>query len=225
MQKRSPIVATFAVALFLIGTPVALVQRLTDGLLPTQAYDIVLGVAVVAWIFIGKAIIERDNPLGSLIENRLSPSWQANNLVEQSVLGVGYVSKKAANAGPSLHRLQSAADDIELLMPPVVDEPQPGRVRFENDEGSRPRLQPTLRRDEKLAPPILATEEYVVGRGDTLWSIAEYRLGDGRRWKDIEEINIGRQVGPDVEFVEGNDLRIGWIMIVPMVQSEPEIAS
>lgn len=225
MQNRSPIVATLAVLFFVVATPIALVRRLTDGLLPTQAYDIVLGLAVLAWIFIGKAILERDNPLGSLIENRLSPSWQANSLVEQSMLGVGYISKKTVGAEPSLHRLQSASSDIELLMPPVVDEPQTGRVRFDDDESGRPRLQPTLRRDEKVAPPILATEEYVVRRGDTFWSIAEYRLGDGRRWKDIEEINIGRQVAPDVEFAEGNGLRIGWNMLVPLVESTPETAS
>jgi nucleoid-associated protein YgaU len=31
-----------------------------------------------------------------------------------------------------------------------------------------------------------------VGRFDTLWTIAETRLGDARRWKEIRDLNIGR---------------------------------
>lgn len=34
-----------------------------------------------------------------------------------------------------------------------------------------------------------STSTYTVGRGDTLWSIAASKLGDGARWREIAELN------------------------------------
>ncbi|MEU0809507.1 LysM peptidoglycan-binding domain-containing protein [Streptomyces sp. NPDC005970] len=38
---------------------------------------------------------------------------------------------------------------------------------------------------ERLKP----ARTYTVGRGDTLWSIAVSKLGDGARWREIAELN------------------------------------
>ena len=223
-MKRSPLLATTMVIAFLVGVPVALIRRLNDGLLPTQAYDIVLGVGVVAWILISKAILERDTPMSTLVENRLSPSWQAHHLVEQSAFGVGFVPRKRRAeliADARLFQLGSPYTPIDALLPPAVptpvQEPTPGRDRPRLDGVGRPRLQPTIHRPESTAPPILATEEYVLGRGDTLWSIAELRLGDGREWTTIEQINIGREVADGVIYDGGDAVRIGWSILVPMM--------
>lgn len=37
--------------------------------------------------------------------------------------------------------------------------------------------------------PGSSTTTYTVGRGDTLWSIAASKLGDGARWREIAKLN------------------------------------
>lgn len=218
-MTRSPIAATVIVVVVAIGVPIALVGRLTDGLLPSQAYDVVLAVAVIAWIFIARAVLDRNTPMSALIENRLSPSRQADNLVEQSLLGVGF-TRRGAVVEPSarIHTLQSPTEPIDALLPPNLHVSPSGRIHGETGEGGHARLQPTLRRNDPADPPFLATEEHVVQRGDTFWSIAEDRLGDGRHWKAIEAVNLDREVAPGVGLRAGNTLRIGWSVLVPRVE-------
>jgi nucleoid-associated protein YgaU len=47
---------------------------------------------------------------------------------------------------------------------------------------------------------------YVIQQGDTLWKIASQELGDGKRWKEITELNPG---------LEPNSLRVGQEIIIP----------
>lgn len=219
-MKRSPILSTLIVLLFLIAVPVFVIRRLADGLLPTQAYDIVLLVAVCTSILIAKAVLDRNDRIDRLIENRLSPRWQAASLVEQSVFGVGLTPRTSPQepaTDPRLFQLTAPGASIDALLPPPVFEPQTGRVRPDSDESSRPRLQPTLRQHDRADPPIIATEEYEIARSDTFWSIAEERLGDGRRWNDVEALNIGREVAPGVFLRKGDAPRIGWTLLVPVV--------
>jgi len=223
--NRSPIVATVLVVAFGVGVPVALILRLAEGILPTQPYDIVLGVAVLAWIFIARAILDRDTPMSTLVENRLSPSRQAHSLVEQSLFGVGFTGRSSdVEPSPRIHRLQSPLDPIESLLPPPSPGPRSGRIRGGLGEERHARLHPTLHRDDAADPPFPATEDYIVQRGDTFWSIAEQRLGDGRHWKAIERVNLGRQVAPGIELRPGNTLCIGWSVLVPRAEESAPVA-
>ena len=54
---------------------------------------------------------------------------------------------------------------------------------------------------ERLAPTIT----YTVRAGDTLWSIAASKLGDGNRWRDIAALNS--LADPD-EIVPGQILKL-----------------
>ena len=57
---------------------------------------------------------------------------------------------------------------------------------------------------------------YRVMRHDTLWSIAETTLGDGRRWKEIRALNEGRTMADGHRFTEATDrLNPGWDLILP----------
>ncbi len=63
---------------------------------------------------------------------------------------------------------------------------------------------------------------YQVMRHDTLWSIAETTLGDGRRWKEIRALNEGRTMPDGHSFTETtNDLTPGWLLVLPNDASTP----
>jgi nucleoid-associated protein YgaU len=55
-------------------------------------------------------------------------------------------------------------------------------------------------------PPSLTSNTYTVQKGDTLWSIAQKHLGDGKRWREIVELNPG---------LEPSKLKVGQVIILP----------
>ena len=71
---------------------------------------------------------------------------------------------------------------------------------------------------EEAAQPSAAASDptYRVQRHDTLWSIAEDTLGNGRRWNDIRALNAGRTMNDGYQFTEVTDrLTPGWHLILP----------
>lgn len=51
---------------------------------------------------------------------------------------------------------------------------------------------------------------------DTLWGIAETALDDGLRWREIHQLNVGRQQPDGGALRAGDDLiRPGWILTLP----------
>ena len=67
-------------------------------------------------------------------------------------------------------------------------------------------------------PSSVATKmvDYFVQRHDSFWSIAEIQLGDGLRWQEIRELNLGRHQ-PDGTTVDAttNAVRAGWTLVLP----------
>lgn len=57
-----------------------------------------------------------------------------------------------------------------------------------------------------VAPVAPAANTYTVQKGDTLWSIAQRFLGDGKRWREIVEVNPG---------LEPSKLKIGQVIMLP----------
>ena len=75
-------------------------------------------------------------------------------------------------------------------------------------------------------PPVeTAGPTYEVRRHDSLWVIAERTLGDGFRWREIRDLNVGRTM-PDGDVISGatEDIRPGWLLVLPVgstVESRP----
>jgi nucleoid-associated protein YgaU/DNA-binding SARP family transcriptional activator len=64
--------------------------------------------------------------------------------------------------------------------------------------------------------PNVSAPTFRVGRHDTLWSIAEATLGDGRRWNEIRTVNTGRTMTDGRLFTDTTEtLRQGWILVLP----------
>ena len=61
-----------------------------------------------------------------------------------------------------------------------------------------------------------ATATWEVQRRDSLWTIAERTLGDGRRWRQIRDLNVDRRQ-PDGGFLRADDPMIqpGWVLELP----------
>jgi nucleoid-associated protein YgaU len=57
---------------------------------------------------------------------------------------------------------------------------------------------------------------YRVGRFDTFWQVADSTLGDGRRWAEIRDLNIGRTMPDGHRITQTTDrLTPGWLLILP----------
>jgi nucleoid-associated protein YgaU len=74
------------------------------------------------------------------------------------------------------------------------------------------------------APP--AAGEYIVRHGDTYWGLAQQHLGDGTRWREIRDANIGRTVAPgQVITAQTDDLYPGWRLLLPTTSTPPRPAT
>ena len=51
--------------------------------------------------------------------------------------------------------------------------------------------------------------------GDTLWHIADDHLGDGAEWTVLAALNLGRDMGGGMRFVDPDQLRAGWHLRLP----------
>lgn len=57
--------------------------------------------------------------------------------------------------------------------------------------------------------------EHVVAPRDTLWRIAEVRLGDPLRWREIYDLNLGRTQPDGGHLAEDTMLQPGWVLVLP----------
>ena len=66
----------------------------------------------------------------------------------------------------------------------------------------------------------LAEPTHVVEHGETWWSLAEDHLGDGMRWQEIRDANVGR-VNPDGSTItaETEFVQVGWNLAIPGAES------
>jgi DNA-binding SARP family transcriptional activator/nucleoid-associated protein YgaU len=57
---------------------------------------------------------------------------------------------------------------------------------------------------------------YVVQRGDSYWGLAQHHLGDGARWREIRDANVGRTVASGhLIGARDDDLQPGWVIWLP----------
>lgn len=73
-----------------------------------------------------------------------------------------------------------------------------------------------LRAAEAAPAATQAAPLYEVQRGDTLWELAERTLGDGYRWTEIRDLNVGRPQPDGGALALGSELiRRGWQLALP----------
>lgn len=144
----------------------------------------------------------------------------AANLVASATLLFTGVIRPTAAAAQELPDLPCAVAD-------TVHRPNDGMG------GGRGVTQPQLLAEiptRRALAPQKPTETdrplWLVRPRDTLWHIAEQALGDGLRWREIQQLNLGRRQ-PDGDALQPGDdhIRPGWVLVLPIGASIPEAAS
>ena len=77
---------------------------------------------------------------------------------------------------------------------------------------------PLLVRSSDLTPtaPTAEPPTVTVQRHDSYWAIAERTLGDGLRWREILDLNVGRTLPDGTTIIAGDDtLHSGWVLLLP----------
>ncbi|MBS3941999.1 MAG: LysM peptidoglycan-binding domain-containing protein [Actinobacteria bacterium] len=115
-------------------------------------------------------------------------------------LATGPSSALVAGDGPT-HAGRPVESHSTLVAAPAADEASDGEVsRWRADS-------PT----------------WTVAPRDTLWGIAETVLGNGLRWREIHDLNVGRRQPDSGALRAGDDLiRPGWILHLPPDAVQPQ---
>ncbi|MBN1174647.1 MAG: LysM peptidoglycan-binding domain-containing protein, partial [Micromonosporaceae bacterium] len=66
---------------------------------------------------------------------------------------------------------------------------------------------------------------YRVLKGDNLWDIAEAKLGDPYRWREIYLLNRGHLQPNGYALTDPDEIDIGWVLMLPATQQAPEAPS
>ncbi|HEX5145335.1 MAG TPA: hypothetical protein VFW21_15835, partial [Mycobacterium sp.] len=78
---------------------------------------------------------------------------------------------------------------------------------------------------DPVAPNVLQPDDgggtHVVRRGDTLWRIAAVELGDGRRWREIFDLNRGRRQPDGRRLTNPRLILPGWRLLIPARHPTP----
>lgn len=81
-------------------------------------------------------------------------------------------------------------------------------------------IEPAAPRSVTTASAAAERSHTVAGR-ESLWSIAEERLGTARRWRDIADLNYGRPQTDGSALREDHWLQPGWVLLLPEGATSP----
>jgi nucleoid-associated protein YgaU/DNA-binding SARP family transcriptional activator len=245
MPRRWPTVlrgllAALALAALVVGVPLLLVrevgwplpttipswsevsQSITTGAI--EDATIIKALAVLVWLawanFAAGVLVEAIAIARDGVARRvagLGPAQQlAANLLATISVAVTLLTRPttpAFAAAPADLRVvvQDAAPERSLAASEVPGY-QPGPLAATPGTG----IASGLAGEPESSAAAISTSRYEVQRGDTLWDLADRLLGDGMRWREIRDLNVGRQQ-PDGTTINADteDLRPGWTLRVP----------
>lgn len=217
--------ATVLLLLFLLGAPIALIA-----LAPIYVPETVPTLAEV-----GHALTSPDD--GTLLFAVLAligwVAWAAFAVSVTAEILAG-LRRVATPSIPLLGSAQWAASRLVasaavlLALTSTVTSPTPAAAatvtatRAVND---RPTLDtPTPAPRHAAEPEPTAAEQpnrgaelptVIVQRGDTLWDIAERHLGDGARFTEIQDLNLGRPQADGTALSDSHWIYPGWALLLP----------
>jgi hypothetical protein len=234
MRRLRPFAALIVLLGLVVGVPLGLAATIgnpLDGwadlkagdLSDTVVIDILAAVVYLAWaqfaisVIVEAAAAIRRTPLPRRIPGVLHGQEQLARTLVTTALLLGTAT--AAVADP-IHAFAAPTPR------PVIASTQPISHTQLHDEHPRfPRAaattagSPSTEGHAATRPAAAATTVYVVPRAgdgpDTLWDIAEAKLGSGERWREIWAVNQGRTQADGSVMTQAGLLRPGWTVLIP----------
>ncbi|CAL9305816.1 hypothetical protein SUDANB148_03989 [Streptomyces sp. SudanB148_2056] len=231
--------AFVALAVLLVGVPVALamtagwpfpetfepMEWLKQDISVSTFLSILTFVVWLAWAqFTACVLVEMKAALSGVgVPGRVPGAGPSQLLARQLVAALLLVGATAASFTPSLAQLGQAYDDNQR--PTVAAAQQtPGLFAQQQEQAAGTAAAVAEQASHTEAAPAAKkqgdTKFYRIqppeGRHhDSLWEIAERHLGDGRRYKEIFELNKDRAQPDGSRLSEASLIRPGWIMEMP----------
>ncbi|QCX28292.1 bacterial transcriptional activator domain-containing protein [Nocardioides jishulii] len=216
-------------------------EQLTEPISLDALFSVLLAVLWLAWLqFVVCTVIE----VNSFVSDRglpqpvpLSGRSQAlaRALVGTFLVGTSFLASSGAASAVAAPAPERTAPVVQTVEAGSVDEASVQDVvesgnKADADadaeaDGGQGNDGPTLRMVHVPGVPSEMTD--VIGRKvaivqppdgayhDNLWDIAERTMGDGRRWKEIYELNKGRVQPDGKQLVLGRLIQPGWVLIMP----------
>lgn len=210
--------AGLVLVLLLVGVPIALVAALgwpLPRVVPAWSEirralegggvsdrTILKAIACVVWIAWFQVAVSAVVELTALVRGTLAhqmpglpPGMQAAvaRLVGSVVIGLSLASRPAA-AEPV--RLTAAVNAERVAVPAPLQ------------------AEPELTSPEATSPPE-AAKTWTVGRHQSLWGIAQQTLGSGHRWREIWDLNRGREQPDGRTLNDPSAIEVGWVLLLP----------
>jgi DNA-binding SARP family transcriptional activator len=224
-------VALVALAAMAAGIPWALVHfvgwplphalptwaQLRTGLTQRGIPDTTLlkALACVVWmawaLLVASLAVEMPATIRGRLGRRIGMAGPLQPMVAQLLAAVA-IATVAVSARP-----QAAPRPLQVSLQPANAVPVPAIAAV--DAGSSLRVEG----NPPPAPPgeATATSSYLVQRNDTLWGIAEARLGDPLRWREIFVLNQDRPQPDGSVLADPHWIRPGWTLILPVDAAPP----
>lgn len=157
----------------------------------------------------------------------------ARGLVGTFLVGTSFLgSTGAANAVVVPERGDAVVQGVDAVASDVAssEATDPAAAAGESGAGAASQTQAETRAPQQRmvhVPGVPHDMTDVIGRKvaivqppdgsyhDNLWDIAERTMGDGRRWKEIHELNKGRVQPDGQQLVLGRLIQPGWVLVMP----------
>ncbi|CAM3422376.1 LysM peptidoglycan-binding domain-containing protein [Occultella aeris] len=162
-------------------------------------------VGAIAWAtFLAGVLMEVPAALGH------RPTRQIRGLRPQrrlaaALLGAIFLSGMAAPAlAPAAQASATVHEPSQVIIYADLPADQPSTP----DPGSTDQ-------EEEPDAPSPGWQTHMVEPGDTLWDIAQSRLGDGQRWREIADLNYGLPQPDGHALTDAHWLKVGWQLRIP----------
>jgi DNA-binding SARP family transcriptional activator len=133
-----------------------------------------------------------------------------------AILLTSALSHSSAQASPSQNRSGWSAVIAPQVAALRAEAPKPRQTNGVHPPIARERDNTFI---NGKSEPRETQATYLVRAGDSLWSIAEAKMGDPYRWTEIWELNRNRQVADGHRFSKAGFIQPGWRLRLPV--SEP----